>query len=172
MKKTKLKQRINNAVNAFFENDHEQFEENSLSFANDSALLKQETAAHFFEKGDVFVKILKQTFLFLPGALYLFFGTISILEFELVWTQPLAILTVFLIGSFMTIFGIGNIKNPNHLLIPLSIVAVAAFAFSLFSTVGNITYIFEYGIYFFPIALIASVLAKNWADKAGEIKEI
>src|SRR5688572_21824930 len=171
MKKTKLKQRINNAVNAFFENDHEQFEENSLSFAADSALLKQEAAAPFFEKGDIFVKILKRTFLFLPGAFYLFFGTISVFLFE-VWSNPPAVLAAFLIGSFMTIFGIGNIKNPKHLFIPLSIVAVAIFAFSFFSVVGNIKYIFEYGIYFFPMALIASVLAKNWADKAGEIKEI
>jgi hypothetical protein len=163
MKKTKIEQRIKNAFNSFFADDQESFGENSLSFAHDSALLKQETAEAFHEKGDVLVKILKRTFIFLPGVLYLFFGTLLVFSFEFLW-NPLTILAVFLIGSFMTIFGIGDIKNPKHLAIPLSIVAVGIAAFSLFSWLGNIKYVFEYGIYFFPIALIVPFLAKYLVD--------
>jgi len=168
MKKTKIKQRFKNAANAFFENGEETYDENSLSFAGDSSLLKQEKAVRFSEKADVLVKILRRTFIFLPGALYLFFGTLSIFMFEFVWNKPLAILAAFLIGSFMTIFGIGNLKNPKHLAIPLSIVAVAIAAFSLFSMFGKSKYVFEYGIYFFPLALIVPFLAKELADRTGK----
>ena len=169
MKETKIEQRIKNAVNAFFENEQENFGENSLSFAGDSALIKQETAERLNEKGDVLVKILKRTFLFFPGALYLFFGTFTILEFEFL-QNPFSVMIVFLIGSFMTMFGIGSLKSPKYLLIPVSIVAVAIAAFSLFSTFGNAKSVFEYGIYFFPVALIVSFLAKNLADKKDVIE--
>jgi hypothetical protein len=69
MKKTKLKHRIENAVNAFFDDDRENYDENGLIFAADSHLQKQETTALANEKGDVLVKILKSAFIFLPGAL-------------------------------------------------------------------------------------------------------
>ena len=170
MKKTKLKRRIENAVDAFFENERENFPENNLTVAADSRFLKQETAARFSEKGDVLVKILKRTFLFLPGAFYLFFGMIAVFAFDVFQLQPLAILPIFIIGGFMTIFGIGNIKTPKHLLIPVSISAVGIAAYAIFSMFGNIKSVFEYGIYFFPLALIAAVLAKSLADKTDEAK--
>ncbi len=163
MKKTKIKQRIDNAVNAFFDHDQENFGENSLTFAPDSAMVRQEPAAQLNEKGDRLVKILKRVFLFFPGVLYLFFGTLQILSFDF-FRSPLTILIVFLIGSFLTIFGIGNLKNPKHLAIPLSIVVVGIITFWLFSTLGGLKYVFEYGIYFFPLALIAPVLAKSLLD--------
>lgn len=169
MKKTKLNQRIRNAVNAFFADDEENIGENSLTLANDSALLKQETAAKLNEKGDVLVKILKRVFLFFPGVLYLFFGTFSILAFDFLW-NPFTIIAVFLIGSFLTIFGIGNLRNPKHLAIPFSIVAVAILAFLFFSTMGGLKSVFEYGIYFFPVALVIPLLAKSLADKTSEVK--
>lgn len=167
MKKTKIEQRINNAINAFFANEQENLGENSLTLANDSAILKQEAAAKLNEKGDFLVKILKQVFLFFPGTLYLFFGTFSILAFDFLW-NPFTIIAVFLIGSFLTIFGIGNLKNPKHLVIPLYIVAVAILAFLFFSTIGGLKSVFEYGIYFFPLALVVPILAKNLVDKTNE----
>lgn len=165
MEKTKTKQRIENAFNAFFEEERENFVENNLSYANNSDLLKQETIERFDEKADVLVKILKRGFLFLPGTFYLFFGTLTILEFELLQNNPFAVLTVFLIGSFMTIFGMGDLKNPKHLAIPLSIVSVAIFTFSLFWIFQKQNYIFEFGIYLFPLALIVPFVSKNLTDK-------
>jgi hypothetical protein len=169
MKKTKIEQRIHNAINAFFANTEENTDENSLTLTNDSAILKPETAIKLNEKGDALVKILKQVFLFFPGALYLFFGTFQILAFAFFW-NPFSIIAFFLIGSFLTIFGIGNLKNPKHLVIPLYIVAVAIVAFLFFSTIGGLKSVFEYGIYFFPLALIAPLLAKGWIDKTDEGK--
>ena len=168
MKKTKLKHRIDNAVNAFFDNNREIYVENNLTFASDSALLKQETAARFNEKADVLVKILKRTFLFLPGAFYLFYGMLLVFTFDFFW-NPLTVITVFLVGGFMTIFGIGNLKNPKHLVIPLSICAVGVAVFALFSVFGNAKFVFEYGTYFFPLALIAPFLVKNLVDKTDKV---
>ena len=164
MKKTKIDQRINNAFSAFFEHDQENSGENNLAFAHDSALVMQEPAAQFDEKGDRVVKILKRTFLFLPGAFYLFFGTLMAFSFEFFRDKPLSLLAAFAIGSFMTVFGVGSLKNQKHLAIPVSIVAVASAAFAFFSTLGNLRTVFEYGIYFFPLALIAALLAKSLAD--------
>jgi hypothetical protein len=168
MKKTKIEQRIKNAVEAFFETDRENIEQ-GLSLASDSALLKEEAATRFNEKGDRLIKILKRAFAFFPGVFYLFFGTFSILAFDLLW-NPLTITAVFLIGSFLTIFGLGNLKNPKHLVIPLSIVAVALLAFSLFSFFGSLKSVFEYGIYLLPLALIAPFLVKSLVDKTDKVK--
>jgi peptidoglycan/LPS O-acetylase OafA/YrhL len=112
------------------------------------------------------VKILKRAFIFLPGALYLFFGMLTIFSFDFLWS-PASALIVFLIGSFMTIFGIGNLKNPKHLAIPLSICAISIAAYTIFSTFGGLRSVFEYGVYFFPLALISSFLAKSLVDKIG-----
>ncbi len=167
MKKTKIKDRFENAVNAFFAED-ERLDQNSLMSAADSRLFKQETALRMSEKGDILVKILKRTFLFLPGAFYLFFGTLSVFAFDVIQIQPLAILPIFLIGGFMTIFGIGNIKNPKHLAIPLSISAIGIAAYAVFSILGGEKAVFHYGIYFFPLALIVPFLAKGLVDKTDE----
>lgn len=168
MKKTKLKHRIENAVNAFFD-DRENYDENGLIFVADSRLQKRETTARAKEKGDVLVKILKRAFIFLPGALYLFFGTLTIFSFDFLWNPALAVL-VFLIGSFMTIFGIGNLKNLKYLAIPLSICAISLAAYAIFSTFGGLKSVFEYGIYFFPLALISSFLVKSLIDKTGSVE--
>ena len=167
MKKTKIEQRINNAVSAFFETERENFGEDSLTFGGDSALIKQETAADFNEKGDALVKILKRTFLFLPGALYLFFGVLSIFAFDFL-QNPLTVSAIFLIGSFMTIFGLGNLKNPKHMAIPLAIGALAIITFAVFSMFGGLKSVFEDGIYFFPFALISALLAKSLVDKTNK----
>lgn len=171
MKETKFKRRIENVANAFFENERENYGENNLIFQSDSALFKQQTAAQFSAKGDVLMKILKRTFLFFPGAFYLFFGTMSIFAFDVIQIKPLAILPIFLIGGFMTIFGIGNIKNLKHLAIPLSIAAVGTSAYAIFSTFGGIEAVSDYGIYFFPLALIAAFLSKSLVDKTDEIED-
>ena len=163
MKDTKIKERIDNAVNAFFDDAPEAFGDSRLVSANDSALVKPEAAAPLNEKGDRLIKILKRAFLFLPGALYLFFGTLTVISFDHL-RDPASAAIIFLIGSFLTIFGLGSLKNPKHLLIPVSIVLVALTSFWVFSTIGGLKYVFEYGIYFFPLALIAPILAKSLVD--------
>lgn len=163
MKKTKFKRRINNAVNAFFDDAPESFGDSRLTLAPDAALLKAEAAAQFNEKGDRLIKILKRAFLFLPGALYLFFGTLNVVSFDFLWS-PASALIIFSIGSFLTIFGLGSLKNPKHLMIPVSIVLVALTTFWLFSAIGGLKFVFGYGVYLFPLALIVPILIKSLID--------
>jgi hypothetical protein len=168
MKKIKIEQRIRNAVAAFYKMERENVEE-GLSLVDESALLKVEAAARINQKGDLLVKILKRAFIFFPGVLYLFFGTFMIFAFDFLWT-PLTTLAVFLIGSFLTIFGIGSLKKPKHLVIPLSVVAGAVTAFYTFSLLGSLKSVFEYGIYFFPLALIAPFLAKSLVEMTENVE--
>ena len=168
MKKIKIEQRIKNAVAAFYETERENVEE-GLSLFDETALLKAGAAEKISKKGDRLVKILKRAFIFFPGVLYLFFGTFMIFAFDFLWS-PLTILAVFLIGSFLTIFGIGSLKKPKHLVIPLSIVAVAMTAFYTFALLGGLKSVFEYGIYFFPLALIVPFLAKGLVDRTENAK--
>lgn len=163
MKKTKIKHRLNNAVNAFFDQTPEAFGETDLASASDAAFLKPEIAAEINEKGERLIKILRRGFLFFPGALYLFFGTLTVLSFESL-RNPSSAAIIFTIGGFLTIFGLGSLKNPKHLAIPLSIVLVGAAAFFGFSAIGGLKYVFEYGVYLFPLALVAPVLVKSLID--------
>ena len=66
MKKIKIKQRIENAVDAFLADDNS-IKNNSISFANDSDLLRNELSADSSAKSTAFGKILKQVFLFFSG---------------------------------------------------------------------------------------------------------
>ncbi len=173
MEKIELKRRTENALRAFLETPKKGSAEIVLSADGDSAMRGRDVDWRSSEQADRFVKILKRGFIFLPGALYLFFGTFSILSFEFLRTLP-TMMTILLIGSFMTIFGFGNMKNPKHAVIPLSIISVAILTFSFFSLLQIAKYVFEFGVYFLPVALIAPVLAKNIADRkaAGEDRRL
>ena len=164
MRITKIRERIRNAADALFDCGAGVYDENALSCAEGAALLSDESAAQIHEKADIILKILKRAFVFLPGSLYLFFASMFGFSYQVFRENPLTIFVVFLIGGFMTIFGIGDIRNPKHVLIPISIVAVGLTAFSLFAAVGQLSRLLDYGIYFFPVALVVSVLAKNLAD--------
>ncbi|MBS1795954.1 MAG: hypothetical protein JSS81_19025 [Acidobacteria bacterium] len=167
MRGTTFEKRVARAVDAFFAEEDDG--ETSLTRAGETALLRTETAARIDAKGALLVKILKRGFLFFPGALYLFFFTFTVLAFDFLRT-PFAIIAM-LIGSFLTIFGLGSLKNPKHLVIPASIVSVAAVAFAIFASVGGLKFVFEYGVYFFPLALVAPVLARNLVDRTDRAPE-
>jgi hypothetical protein len=169
MKEHKIRQRLDKAIAAFFENPERQPEHGPMTTIHDSSLAKLEVSARVDQIGDLIVKSLKRAFLFLPGAIYLFFGTISILTFEFL-QSPLKIAAIFTIGAFMTIFGLGTLRNPKHLAIPVSIVFTAAATFALFSSFGGIRFVFEYGIFLFPLALVLSFLSKNLVDTFGGVK--
>lgn len=163
MNKTKFDRRLDDAANLFFDHEQGNFGDDRLSFAR-AAALEPAAAATPGEKGDALVKGLKRVFIFFPGALYLFFGTVSVLTFDFLW-NPFAVSTIFLIGALMTVFGLGSLKNPKHLAIPLAIVAVGGAAFAFFSAIGGLRYVFAYDVYFFPLALVAAFLVKSLGDE-------
>ena len=187
MRKAKVNTKSDNRADAFFENEN--FSEDAdLGFVNDASLREPEK-----EKisGDdalkTFITLLKRVFLFLPGSFLLFFmsfgaavifleivvfrGEIQTLPDNYPFQFAFIGLIIFL-GTLMTWFGLGDIKNKKHLAIPASLfvsgaapgaIIKAAASFSKFA--DRILDDIDYLIYLFPAALIIAVLAKGIVDR-------
>jgi hypothetical protein len=166
MKKTKIKQRIENARNAFFETGDDK-SENALAYANDTAFLRNEESTSKSEKSDFWVNLARQLLWFLPGAFLLFFATLSSVFFFPYQGLTLQMLFWFFAGGFLCFAGMGSLKRVKNLLVPLAIVvftAGVAALFSLFPTALQQALYFNYSIYLFPVVPIGSSLLKNWID--------
>jgi hypothetical protein len=166
----------------------ENFSENQdLGFVNSSKMLLNEETAALTEKSNTFLNIIKQILLFLPGTflLYLigFIGTIILidtfsvkepLEIFGLHSVPLQMLLfgiIALFGTFMTWFGLGDIKNKKHFAIPTSILATGGILAVISKILGDVfgfSELFEamnyYFIYLFPLVLIVPILVKSWLD--------
>ena len=165
MKKTKIKQRIENARNAFLD-DEILTKNDSISFVRDYDVLRKEISGVAVEKSDASCKILKQTLLFFPGTFLLWSSTLALSFNYFVW-QPQNFLKIFFLigGGLLMIGGIGDLKNPKHLAIPFSGIAICALPFiiSLFTT-GQ-SFLMGEAVYFFPLVLVVPFLAKGLVDR-------
>jgi hypothetical protein len=172
MKRTTIERRVKNSVTAFFATEEENLNGSQLSFADECSLLSPGPATGFNEKGDTFLKILKQIFLFLPGAFFLYYGSTFFLYACFITKLNMFGFGSGLVGlavsSFMTVFGIGSIKNFKHLTIPASICAVSFLVFILSlllsSEATQVKFLFEYSVYLFPLVLITAYSVKKLAD--------
>jgi hypothetical protein len=180
MNETKLKQRIENAIDAFFDNGIST-ESNSLTFGNESGSLRNQISEIFVEKADFLVKILKQVFFFFPSTFVLFivsfaFTVISINnpinatmpEGRIYW-----IILWFSAAVFMSWFGLGDLRKSKHFVIPASIIgtgfvvgAISGILSFVFPQLQNMIFGGAYPLYLFPLALVVPFLAKGLADKA------
>ncbi|MGI8789109.1 MAG: hypothetical protein ACR2HG_15315 [Pyrinomonadaceae bacterium] len=166
MKKLKIERRIENAFDAFFEANVES-DANDLVFAGDSTVLRNEEQADLTDKAEFRVNIARQLLWFLPGAFLLYFATLSSIFFFPLHGLTLQMAFWFLAGGFLCVAGLGSLKKPKNLLIPLAIVLFSAFVaalFALFPDSWQPTLYFDYSIYLFPAALIISKLLQNWID--------
>ncbi len=165
MKKLEIEQRIENSINAFF--DERLLGENSITTFNETYVLDKEKNLSDANRINVLVKIFKQVFIFFPSAFYLFFGTMAFFMFNYVTSNRLFILIGLFISIVMMVFGIGSVKKPKHLLIPLSVIALATVTYLIFSITGIPTHIWaqKYAAYFFPLALIVPFLVKGLIDE-------
>ena len=164
MKDTKIKERLENAFDALFYS--EKLDENfQLDFYGNQTILENEKPQNVVGNISV-INSLKEVFLFLPSALLLFIGSMGF-----TWRLFLPIsegverfsmlnFIALLILSLITILGLGNLRNPKHLSIPLSIIATGV----MLSVIDNVFFggFGGYLPYFFPLALIVSVFVKNW----------
>lgn len=150
----------------------EQFETSSfdggfLTYRSNTDLSKtKETSAE--SNGDNWLKIIKGLFLFLPGAFLLFMSSTFLFEaffsMNLDFVQVLSAMPWMLLWGFMVLFGIGDVKNPKHLAIPFSIVAISLAVFLISYLLGDSSkswFLSYYSIYLFPLVLIAPLLVKN-----------
>lgn len=177
MKEVRLKERIEKAVQAFF--DDERFDNDSLNLTNYETPANLEKKPFFSETSKTVFNVFRQVFLFLPGTFVLFFMSIVFTGF--LFLRPfgggrrgfLPALLIFLATALMTVVGLGDWRNPKHYSIPLSIISigvilgiVGSLFFGDYGLFGN--FLRNYVPYFIPLAFIAPVLVKGWVDKTEE----
>jgi len=166
MKKIKIEERLENAVNAFFETGDDKGA-NALAFTGNSAVLRNEEQTTFTEKAGFWMNIARQMLLFLPGAFLLYFATLSSVFFFPQSGFTFQMLFWFLTGGFLCSVGLGSLRNTKNLLVPFLIIifaAVLGILSSMFPRETQIALNFEYSIYLFPVVLIISKLLHSWID--------
>ena len=183
MKEIKLKEKIENAYEAFF--DDEKLDEN-VQLANKSDYLFEEHPQSQSEKKHWLITFLKQAFLFLPGTFFvhilsMVFALIFIAQLPIVGEPRIpysALAGIFLVSVLSMWFGLGDLKKPKHLVIPFSTVitstvlgAITGLLLNSFQGTDRIITIIASDLYplcLFPIALIVPHLAKSWVDRTDE----
>jgi heme A synthase len=133
---------------------------------------------------------LKQVFLFLPGVFllnFVGFAVAAILTDMILYRRAFETLPqdfplqlgligfIGFLGIFMTWFGLGDIKNRKHFVIPASVIVTGAIFGVLVKATENFSdlavRILEGSgdlIYLFPLVLIIPVLAKGIVDRKTE----
>lgn len=82
---------------------------------------------------------------------------------------------IILAGALMTWFGLGDLKNRKHLVIPASLMVTGAIIGAIVKIAANFSGLadrmldnFTYLIYLLPLALIIPILAKGIVDRKTE----
>lgn len=166
VKKVKIEERLENAMNAFFDAGDDK-NATALVFADGSAAWQNAEHANFSEKAGFWTNSIRQVVLFLPGAFLLYFVTLSTVFFFPNFGLTFQMLFWLFFGGFLCLVGLGSLKNIKNLLIPFSIVlfsAAAAILFGLFPNNLQPMLYFGYSIYLFPLVLIGSKLLKDSID--------
>ncbi len=196
MKKIKIEERIENAVQAFF--DDEKLNENTgLEFVSNASMVRVEKNVSFVGKNRTLLSFLKQVFLFLPGTFFLFllsFALTTVTVFLFLFSFALTnvtgfnpieakfregslpiIIIVVCLSFAMTWFGLGNLRKKDDICIPVSIMGTGIILGIISGLLAGVSYeiaelIFSdsYPLYFIPLAFIAPVLVKGWVDKTNE----
>lgn len=175
-KKVSRRERFKNTSQAFFD-DAGMYEKNSLEYVPPETINATEENSLSSENTRKVLNILRQVLLFFPAAFVLFFASIAFTA-RFIFPLPEGVSRISFLGLLMflglaltTILGLGDLRNPKHLSIPLSIISVGV-TLGLIGTVffdwfGFGYFLRNYVPYFFPLAFIAPVLAKNWVDRIG-----
>lgn len=160
MSNTKLDDRIENAVNAFFEDAPDTSRFAMTYTGSESALVAEKP---FSEKADRWLKVLREVLMFGPGTFALFYSSLT-LAFNTPGVGPKV--STYLIAIFLTYAGAGSLKNYKNLAIPAVVVAFA------FATVFFVTSIlgrefadihFWDSIYLLPFVFVVAKFVQGWA---------
>jgi len=170
--KVKLKERLENTYQAFFDEG----EVNEKIFLENvpPEISPEAETSYFSEDPRKVLNVLRQVLLFFPATFVLFFASI-VFTARFIFPLPEGVsriswlgLIMFLGLALMTILGLGDLRNPKHLSIPLSIISLGVILGGIgtvfFDFFGFGYFLRHYAPYFFPLAFIAPILAKNWVD--------
>ena len=189
MRKVKLDTKSEKSAEALFDNEISDRSE-ALGFAGSASILELDKEKGFSGERKFIINLLKQVFIFLPGTFLLFFmsfGAAIIFMETIVYRRALETLPddyplqfaliglIVILGTFMTWFGLGDIKNRKHFAIPASLMVTGAIIGAVVKAAANISDLadkmlddFSYLIYLLPLALIIPILAKSIVDRKTE----
>lgn len=171
MKKTNLKERLSNALDAFWadgENSSDKFE---LVFTGETYLLKEEKPSSR-EKFRKIFGFAKQVLLFLPGTFFTFYLWLGMMLFgSPSGRKPLLFILILLLPPIGMVMGLGEVKKLKDWVMPLSVITLAVLIGILINLVPGLSQFirnFDNAILLFPLALITAVLSKNIVDSFSE----
>ena len=189
MRKAKLDSKDERPADTFVDGKHSDHNA-ALSPVNGAKILELEKGNRSTGERKSFLNLSKQVLLFLPGTFLLFFMSYgaAIIFMEIVVyrrafeTLPddfpfqfVLIGLIIFLGTLMTWFGLGDIKNRKHIAIPASLMvtgamigAVVKATASVFDLADRMLDDFSYLIYLLPLALIVPILAKSIVDRKTE----
>jgi hypothetical protein len=182
MKKAEINERFSRAVGAFFEKEDEDLERDQaeITYPNQTAVLKKKEL--FEDKFEMFKSLLKGFLFFVPGTLFLtavsfvmtvvfLFGVPGIMSPIIGFRFLSRLLLVLGGGALFSWFGLGELKKPKHLAIPLSTVLtgiVLGILFGLltipYPELRRIVFDNSFPFYLLPVGLVVGVLAKNLVE--------
>ena len=160
MSKVKLDERIENAVNAFFDAgiDKEDF---AVAISDERALVTAESES----PAERWTLAARDVLLFGPGSFLLYFATLAAIFFYPEFGLSFPGLFLVLSGVFLCYSGAGKLTDARNLVVPAAIVAVAVLVAAIalfFPSEGRSDIYFWYSIFAFPISLIASKILQSW----------
>lgn len=170
MKKTKLEESFEQNFNSFF--DENDFRNEPISiFQNESAL---EKTSNYRNEAflDNFLSAIKLIFLYVPGTMVIHFVGM-IIYFSILFNPGITELVSGLIvgaivGTFLTMFGIGKLTDLNYLKVPAAILTGSVLISIIFALITVFTGVQMTGIFFlssFPITIIGGYIVKKLLDK-------
>lgn len=163
MNKIKLDDRIENAMNAFFQTEPAQGSLAMKYGVHDDLVIPVQPA--FSEKAGKWSGRLRELLLFGPGTLFLYFITLAMIFFYTEFGIPFYGLFMLANAAFITYAGAGDIRNTKNLAVPATVIAGAALVSvirSIFPVPEYLTPYVSWAIYSFPFVLIAAKLVQMW----------
>lgn len=163
MSRIKLDDRIENAMNAFFETEPAHGSLAMRYAVHDELMVSAEPA--FSEKASKWSGLLREIFLFGPGVFFLFYMTLVVIFFYPTLGLQFGGLFMLSAAAFMTYAGSGDLRHTKNIAVPATVVAVAsavAVIRSIFPVPEHLSPYFSWAIYSFPLALVAAKLVQMW----------
>jgi hypothetical protein len=115
---TKIDERFEKAVNAFFEPVTDDAALTKPYGRDEIAIIDQEPAS---VKTVRLLTIARQLFFFVPGAFLLYFSVLSTIFFLPQMGLTPQMVLMMLSGAFLTFAGVGDIRNTKNLVVPAAI---------------------------------------------------
>lgn len=156
----------------FAEIFNQSYEQTDLIYRESSDILTLEGVADNEEFLDKILAGIKLAFLYIPGAMLIHFVGVF-LKFLVLYGSPMPnfgseLAGGFLIGMFLTMLGIGKLKDLNYLKVPAAIFSMSILISILHLILSAILGFQTEGIFMlisFPLAVISGYFTKSFLDK-------